>query len=473
VRAIVACGLFRGKGRIMASDTFVQRTRIAAPASAVFAWHMRPGALERLTPPWERVTVLERAAEIAEGSRVVLRVPVGPLGLRWVAVHRNIVPGRQFCDEQIDGPFARWVHTHTVEPDGSDACVLEDRIEYRLPLGTVGRLAGGAITRAKLRRMFAYRHATIAADLAAHASWPATPLTVAVTGTRGLLGSSLVPFLTTAGHRVIRLVRGRPADPSEVAWSAEAAAADPARLEGVDAVVHLAGENIAAGRWTEARKDEIRRSRVEGTRRLAAQLAGLRRPPKSLVCASAVGYYGHRGPETLTDAAPPGRGFLADVCQEWEAAAEPARQAGIRVVHMRLGVVLSPAGGALAKMLLPFRLGLGGRIGSGEQFLSWISLDDAVGAFTHALQTPALAGAVNTVSPAPVPNKEFSRLLAKTLGRPALFPLPAALLRLALAEMADALLLASTRAVPTRLLAAGYRFRHTKLEEALRHLLGR
>jgi len=457
----------------MSSETFVQRTRIPAPAATVFDWHMRPGAFERLSPPWERVSVLASPGAISEGARVVLRVGLGPFGIRWTAVHRDIVPGRQFCDEQVEGPFARWHHTHTMEPDGPDACFLEDRIEYRLPLGVLGQLVGSAATRAKLRRMFDYRHATVAADLAAHAPWSEGSLHVAVTGSRGLVGSGLVPFLTTGGHRVTRLVRGRPADPSEVGWSAEGGIAEPALLEGVDAVVHLAGENIAAGRWTEARKAEIRRSRVEGTRRLAEQVARLRHPPRTLVCASAVGYYGHRGPEILTDASPPGRGFLADVCREWEAAAEPARQAGIRVVHMRLGVVLTPAGGALKKMLLPFRLGLGGRIGSGEQFLSWISLDDAVGAFAHALHMPAMTGAVNTVSPAPVPNKEFTRLLARTLRRPALFPLPAAVARLALGEMADALLLASTRAVPTRLLTTGYRYRHTNLEDALRHLLGR
>jgi uncharacterized protein (TIGR01777 family) len=190
------------------------------------------------------------------------------------------------------------------------------------------------------------------------------------------------------------------------------------------------------------------------------------------VCASAVGVYGHRNSETLTDLSPAGRGFLAEVCQEWEAAAEPARQAGIRVVHLRFGMILTPAGGALARMLLPFRLGLGGRIGSGKQFVSWISLDDAVGAVTHALHTESLAGAVNAVSPAPVPNAEFTRLLAGALRRPALLPLPAFAARLALGEMADALLLASTRAVPTRLLATGYRFRHPDLAGALRHLLG-
>jgi hypothetical protein len=457
----------------MRHDLYVHRSRIAAPAGAVFAWHMRPGALERLTPPWERVRVLERDPEIAEGSRVVLRVPVGPLGLTWTAVHRDVVPGRAFTDEQVAGPFARWVHTHHMEPDGPTASFLEDRIEYALPGGSLGRLAGGPAVRAMLRRMFAYRHATIAGDLAAHAAWPEGSLRVAVTGARGLVGSALVPFLTTAGHVVTRLTRGAPADPLEAGWSPERGLADPARLEGLDAVIHLAGENIAGGRWTETRKAEIRRSRVEGTRRLAEGLARLSRPPRALVAASAIGVYGHRGPETLTEAAAPGRGFLAEVCREWEAAADPARQAGIRVVLLRFGVILTPAGGALRTMLLPFRLGLGGRIGSGAQFLSWIAIDDAVGAITHALHHPGMAGAVNVVAPGPVPNREFTRRLARVLRRPAVFPLPAGAARLAIGEMADALLLSSTRVVPTRLLTTGYRFRHPDLDGALRHLLGR
>lgn len=457
----------------MADEQFTFRSRIPAPAEAVYAWHAAPGAFERLTPPWEQVTVVERTGGLAEGSRLRLRLSLGPAALSWTAVHRNVTPGRGFTDEQAEGPFARWVHTHAFQPDGLDACILEDRIAYRLPLGALGRLAGGGLTSDRLRRMFIYRHATLAADLAAQAAWPPGRLHLAVTGAGGLLGRALLPFLTTGGHRVTRLVRGPARGPDEAAWGGPQGIADPGCLGDVDGVVHLAGENIAAGRWSPTRKAEIRRSRVEGTRRLAEALARLERPPQVLVCASAVGYYGHRGPETLTEASPPGRGFLPEVCQEWEAAAEPARRAGIRLVQLRFGVVLTPAGGALRTMLLPFRLGLGGRIGSGEQFLSWISIDDAVGAVAQALHDPALQGPVNTVAPAPVPNREFTRLLARVLRRPVLFPLPAAAARLAIGEMAEALLLASTRAVPTRLLTAGYRFRHPSLEGALRHLLGR
>lgn len=295
---------------------------------------------------------------------------------------------------------------------------------------------------------------------------------IAVSGSSGLVGSTLLPFLTTGGHRVTRLVR-RPASGDEVAWDIAQGVKDLSRLEGVDAVVHLAGENIAAARWTAARKEEIRRSRVEGTRRLCESLARLSRRPKALVSASAIGFYGNRGDEILREDSAPGSDFLAQVCREWEAATEPASRAGIRAVQLRFGMILSPAGGALKKMLLPFKLGAGGRIGSGRQFMSWIGIDDAVGAIHHAIVTESLQGPVNAVSPTPVTNTEYTRTLARVLSRPAIAPMPAFAARLAFGEMADALLLASQRVLPTRLQTTGYRFRYPELEGALRHLLGR
>ena len=295
---------------------------------------------------------------------------------------------------------------------------------------------------------------------------------IAVTGSSGLVGAALVSFLTAGGHRVIRLVR-KPPSGDDVQWDPTEGVRDLSRLEGVDAVIHLAGENIAAGRWTPQRKDEIRRSRVEGARRLSESLAKLSQRPKALVSASAIGFYGDRGDEILTEDSALGMDFLAQVCQEWEAATEPAARAGIRVVRLRFGMILSPMGGALRKMLLPFRLGAGGRMGSGAQYVSWIAIGDAIGAIHHAAGAESLHGPVNAVSPAPVTNAEFTRVLARVLSRPAIFPMPAFAMRFAFGEMADALLLASARVMPTRLQASGYRFRFPELEGALRHLLVR
>jgi uncharacterized protein (TIGR01777 family) len=295
---------------------------------------------------------------------------------------------------------------------------------------------------------------------------------IAVTGSSGLVGAALVSFLTAGGHRVIRLVR-KPPSGDDVQWDPTEGVRDLSRLEGVDAVIHLAGENIAAGRWTPQRKGEIRRSRVEGARRLSESLAKLSQRPKVLVSASAIGFYGDRGDELLTEDGAPGKDFLARVCQEWEAATEPASRAGIRVVHLRFGMILSAAGGALRKMLIPFKLGAGGRMGSGTQYVGWIAIDDAIGVIHHAVCTESLQGPVNAVSPAPVTNAEFTRILARVLSRPAIFPMPAFAMRFAFGEMADALLLASARVVPTRLQASGYRFRYPELEAALRRLLAR
>lgn len=294
---------------------------------------------------------------------------------------------------------------------------------------------------------------------------------IAVTGAGGLVGSTLVPLLTTGGHRVTRLVR-RAAGEGEATWDPASGIA-AAALDGVDALVHLAGESIAAARWTAAVKQRIRDSRVQGTRLLSEALASSPLPPKVLVCASAIGFYGDRGAEELTEESAAGTGFLADVVRDWELATVSARTAGVRVVNLRLGVVLSRDGGALAKMLLPFKLGAGGRVGDGRQYWSWISIDDAAGAIYHALMTGDLSGPVNAVSPHPVTNIEFTKTLGRVLRRPTVFPMPAFAARLALGEMADDLLLASARVFPRQLERTGYPFRQPLLETALRHVLAK
>ena len=300
---------------------------------------------------------------------------------------------------------------------------------------------------------------------------------ILVSGSSGLVGSALLPVLRSAGHEVIRLVRSpsAPSGPGDatVQWNPETGELDGGRLEGLDAVVHLAGENIAARRWTPAQKARIRDSRVRGTALLSDRLAKLAQPPATLVAASAIGFYGDRGDELLNEESSSGNDFLSEVCRQWEAASLPAAEKGIRVVRLRLGIVLSPRGGALAKMLLPFKLGAGGKIGAGRQTMSWIALDDAVGAICHALTDSNLSGPVNAVAPNPATNLEFTKTLGKVLFRPTLFPMPALAARLALGEMAEALLLSSTRVEPGRLADSGYSFQYPTLEGALRHLLGK
>lgn len=295
---------------------------------------------------------------------------------------------------------------------------------------------------------------------------------VLVSGSTGLIGSALVSALEEGGHRVRRLTRSGGSSEDVVRWDPSAGEIDAGRIEGVDAVVHLAGENIV-GRWTDAKKARIRDSRVRGTRLLSDTLARLPTPPAVMISASASGYYGDRGNELLSEESAPGDNFLAGVGQEWEAAADPAREAGVRVVHPRIGIVLSTEGGALGTTLPIFKLGVGGKIGSGRQYWSWIAIDDVVGAILHVLTENSLEGPVNVTVPDPPTNAEYTRVLGRVLGRPTVFPLPAPVARIMLGQLADELLLASQRIEPARLKETGYSYRYPELEGALRHLLGR
>lgn len=296
---------------------------------------------------------------------------------------------------------------------------------------------------------------------------------VAITGATGLIGSALAPSLTAGGHQVTRVTRRPQPAPGTVTWNPAAGELDPDDLRGVDAIVHLAGEPIASGRWTKRRKQRIRDSRVQGTALLARTLAEMEDGPRVLVVSSGIDYYGDRDDEVLTEDSGPGEDFLAEVCVAWEAAADPAREAGVRVVHLRTGMVLSARGGALPKLLVPFRLGVGGRFGSGRQYWSWIAIDDMVALIDHALTSPGLSGPANAVAPAPVTNAEFTRILAAVLSRPAILPVPRFAPGLVLGELADTLLFASQRAFPERAEADGFVFAHANLEEALRHVLSR
>ncbi len=444
-----------------------------APAE-LFAWHSRPGAFERLRPPWQQMAV-ERAAPVENGTRSILRLKKGPFWLRWVAEHRHVVEGNGFTDVQVSGPFSEWIHEHRFVPTTEGGSKLVDHIDYTLPGGLLGRWVAGRSVARDLEATFAYRHATTARDLVRHSGFDSpTGLRVALTGANGLVGSQLRSFLSTGGHTPIPLKRSLEAlPPGEPAWNVTDGLLHPAEMEPVDAVVHLAGENIAGGRWTTDRKAAIRDSRVDGTRNLVRSFEQMSSRPRTLVCASAVGFYGSRGEELLHEDSTSGSGFLADTCREWETAALEAENLGIRVVLVRFGIVLSPSGGALAKMLPPFRLGGGGVLGNGRQYMSWVSIDDAVGAIHHALLDDQLRGPVNVTAPRPATNREFTQALGRVLRRPTIFPLPAFGARAIFGEMADEMLLSSARVSPAELERRGFRFDDTDLEQTLARLLGK
>jgi hypothetical protein len=454
---------------------FVRRSSMPVSAEDLFRWHSRPGAFERLSPPWEEVRVLSRrGAGIEVGAQVEIKTKIGPLWQRWLAEHTRYEEGRLFQDRQVSGPFSFWEHTHLCEASGPGASYLEDRVEYSLPLGALGRLFGGGFARNKLETMFAFRHRITADDLGAHQRAALAPQRILLTGATGLLGAALRPFLSTGGHTVVSLVRNKSAEGEhEISWDPDARILPREQLEGFDAVIHLAGEPVAQGRWNEAKKARIRDSRVHGTTLLCEALASLSRPPKVLLSASAIGIYGNRGEEPLHEESRPGEGFLAEVCKAWEESTQPAQQKGIRTVHLRIGIVLSPKGGMLAQLLPVFRAGVGGRVGSGQQYVSWISLDDTLDAILRCLSDPLVSGPVNLTAPHPVSNAEFSAVLGRVLSRPAAIPAPAAALKLAFGEMAEEAALAGAKVLPLALQKRGHHFRFPELEPALRFLTGR
>jgi uncharacterized protein len=436
---------------------------VDAPLGEVFAWHARPGAITRLMPPWLPAQVEREAGSVRDGQ-AVLRLPAG---LRWVAAHQpaGYDPPHEFADALAGFPLSAvlpWRHAHRFAEVGPRATRVTDVVETPLPVRA-------------LRPMFAYRHRQLAGDLAAHARARAVSpdlLTIAVTGSSGLIGTALTALLSTGGHRVVRLVRRPPRHAGERYWRPDDPGPD--LLSGVDAVIHLAGASIA-GRFTAGRKQEIRDSRLIPTRRLAELAAASAPHLRAFVTASAIGIYGpDRGDEVLTETSPRGDGFLADVVAGWEDATAPAARAGLRTVQVRTGLVQTPRGGMLRLLYPLFAAGLGGRLGDGQQWQAWIGLDDLLDIYLRAVTDPALSGPVNAVAPAPVRNAGYTAALAGVLHRPALLPVPGLGPRLLLGGAgARELAQASQHVRPQRLIDAGHHFRHPELDAVLRHVLGR
>ncbi|MCF3648731.1 TIGR01777 family oxidoreductase [Synoicihabitans lomoniglobus] len=451
------------------SERFQRSVRIARSPAEVFAWHERDGAFERLTPPWEKVKVQASGGGIRDGGRVELKSKIGPMWLSWTVKHFDYREGELFCDRQISGPFAQWEHRHRFESDGAGGCVLTDDITYELPGGKIGAKAANFVA-ARLDRLFTYRHAVTKADLEIA---PARTGRAVISGASGLIGRALVTFLRTQGWTVDRLVRRPAKAPDEISWDPVRTTVNWPSEYACDAIIHLAGAGIADGRWTQERREQIGRSRIEGTRTLVGAMRQLATLPRVFVSGSAIGIYGDRGDTLLDETSPRGEGFLADVCHEWEAEAESAATLGVRTVKLRTGLVLTPAGGALGKMLPLFQLGLGGPMGGGRHWQSWVTLDDWLRVCRHVIETDDIRGPVNVVASEPVRQRDLANVLGAVLNRPAMLSAPGGVLRLAFGQMADEALLASTRAHSAVLADTGISFLHPTLEKGLRHVLGK
>lgn len=450
-------------------NTFRRGVALAETPQSVFDWHLRPASFERLVPPWSAIEIKSRSGSVSDGGQLHLRFPWALRRRDATLRHTSQVlqgPVLRFRDVQDRGPFAHWVHTHRVRKAQTGA-LLEDEVEWVLPGGGLGHSLGAARLEATLGRWFQHRYRVTAQDLADHRIWSQEPLKILVTGASGLIGRQLVTYLTAGGHQVVRGVR-RAAGQGELQW---APTLDPQALAGFDTVVHLAGASVAQ-RWTRGTRETIRASRVDQTARLAQALADCPTPPPVLICASGTGAYGERGDDVVdADASPTRDGFLGPLVTAWETAAQPARDAGIRVVHLRIGVVLDPRGGALAKLLPAFRWGVGGPVGRGRRWISWVHADDVLRAVLFAATNP-VEGPLDVVAPRPVRSKRLAAAIGRALGRPAVLPAPPPLLAAVFGDMARETLLMSTRVAPTHLKAAGFQFAHPRIDHALGDLLG-
>ncbi len=454
-----------------AMPMFQFRSRVHVPAEELFAWHARRGAVERLLPPWLRARVIDRRGEIQDGGRVTLEIPWGRKPEPWVLVYTDFEKGRRFSQVLVNGPLELWAHTHLFIPRGPNACDVEDRVEYRLR-GFASKLYQKRFHQ-RLHDVFQHRHRVLKDDLSrcrVHRRYG--PQRVAISGASGVVGQALHHFLAAGGHRVEPLVRRKPRTPYEIQWNPARGELDTDALEGLDAVIHLSGARVSDSRWTPERKKEIFESRVNSTHLLCEALAAAEKRPRVLIAASAMGYYGNRGNELLVEESSGGEGFLAEVCRAWETATQPARVAGTRVVNLRLGLVLSGAGGSLPQIAAPFRMGLGGKLGNGTQYLSWIALEDVIGAIHHLLFTEGIDGPINTVAPESVTNAEFTQVLGRVMRRPTFMSVPAIVLKTLFGEMGQGLFLDSMRLSSTRLEQSGFRFLSADLEETLRRELG-
>lgn len=448
----------------MGTISIVKQIALPFSASEVFAWHMRPCALERMIPPWDRTEILHITGSVSTpNSQVYLRIRFGPFSHQFIVEHTDFKRGESFTDRQVKGPFRSWVHTHRVIPRSDQTCEWEDQLKITLPFWMPKFLI-----RKKLERMLDWRHRRLVNELTIGKRYSQGPLKILISGSHGLVGKEMVAFLRSQGHEVWKLHRKLSTrEHNVIAWDPNNARFSLLDFENFDAVIHLAGKNIASKFWTKKIKHELFTSRARDTWLLSQLLSRLKKPPKVVISASAVGFYGDRGEEVLTEASRKGEGFLSEVCQKWEEALDATQHKGVRVVQSRFGIILSQKGGMLRKLIPIFRLGLGAILGRGEQKISWITLDDVIYGLYHTLHTSTLAGPVNFTAPTAETNRSFSKILAKSLNRPLFLRIPAPILRLLFGQMAQEMFLSSTHAYPEKLLDSHFVFLYPEITQFL------
>lgn len=455
----------------MKKSVFEKSVQVAVPVDRLWGWHCQPGAFERLAPAWQKLALAGEHSALEDGSEVCFHLQKGPIRLKWRARLGPVEPPRRFVDTQVEGPFAFWQHAHEMIGESEGRSKLVDTVTYALPAGLGGVPPFKGLARKEIERLFAFRHRRMTMDLERHpGELPGRGKIVLISGSTGLIGRRMVPYLRSLGYAVRGLTRGKGAG-WLYHWEPSSGSVDPEAFQDVDAVIHLAGENIASGRWTAARRQRIMDSRVSGTRTLVDAMTNAQKRPSVFISASGVNFYGS-GPERKTEDLPAGGGFLAEVCRRWEEEALKAREHGIRTVCLRTGIVLDPLGGALAKMLPVFKLGLGGRIGSGQQAFPWIAMDDLLDIYERAIRDVDLSGPVNAVHPERTDQLGFSRTLAAVLKRPAFMPVPAFAVRTVLGQMGEETLLADLPVEPAVLESEGHAFRFDSLRAALSFMLG-
>ncbi|MCP3922922.1 MAG: TIGR01777 family protein [Desulfobacterales bacterium] len=457
----------------MKTNIFIKKTEFNCSKEELFEWHEREFALERLSPPFDPVKVISRKGSGIEiGAKVTIKMHAGLIPFIWKAEHTEYKKPDEFADIQVSGPFSFWKHTHTITDSGNKA-FLEDKIEYSLPFGFILNKLFRKKIESNLSSIFKFRHKTLANDLILHSKYGKERKIILIAGASGQLGSALIPFFSTGGHKVIRLVRREHINQNEIFWDPSKGFLDLSKAGKIDAIINLSGENIGEGRWTKSKKAKIIESRTKTTKLLVDEILKLDDPPEVFISSSAIGFYGNTKENIVNEKSEQGSDFISEVCKLWEDAARSVEKAGVRLLNARIGVVCSPLGGALEKLITPTKMGFGGKLGSGKQHMSWIGMDDILGIFYYFIHDKKISGPVNICTPDSITNYDMIKAIGKALKRPTFFTVPSFIIKILFGKMGDEIVLSDMRVKPEVLINSSYEYICDDFDEYLKFVLGK